>query len=495
MRYCNHTLKTALACVLLTAAWPSAAHQVTLTLDDAISLARTKSVNAAVALDELKTAYWEWRSYRADRLPEVALNASVPTYSNQYTSYMNGEGEYSFVRNRYLEGQAQLSITQNILPTGGKLSLNTSLDFLRQFDNGVTNRFMSIPVALTITQPIFGINTLKWDSRIEPVRYSEAKAAFLSATEEVALTAVNYYFNLIMSTENMRISTQNLENAKKLYAVAQEKRKMGQISQNDLLQMELNVLDAESSQTECNSNLKSDMFALRSFLDMEEDAEIVPVVPQSVPVAEISYSDALDRALANNKFAYSIRHRQLEAEYKVAKAKADLRQINLFAQIGYTGTDNTFGGAYSHLRDNQRVEIGISIPLVDWGNRRGKVKVAESNRRVTESLLRQETMNFNQELFVLVERFCNQQKQLSIATRANEIARKRYETNVQTFLIGKISTLDLNDSQAKKDESMRQYVSELYKFWSYWYQLRSLTLYDYEHATDINADIDRLIKM
>ena len=62
-------------------------------------------------------------------------------------------------------------------------------------------------------------------------------------------------------------------------------------------------------------------------------------------------------------------------------------------------------------------------------------------------------------------------------------------------MIGKISTLDLNDSQTKKDESKRQYINELYKFWNYWYRIRSLTLYDYEHLGDINADIDRLCRM
>lgn len=472
-----------------------AARELSLTLDDAIMMARIRSVNAAVALDELKTAYWEWRTYRADRLPEIGFTATAPSYANQYSSYMNSEGEYSFVSNRYLEAQAQLSITQNIPLTGGQLSLNSSLDFLRQYGEDGGNRFMSIPLALKLTQPILGVNTLKWNSRIEPVKFAEAKAAFLSATEDVALTTVHAFFALVMSRENVAIAEQNLANAIKLYAVAVEKRKMGQISENDLLQIELNKLDAQSNLTDCRSTLKSDMFSLRSFLDLEEDVEIVPVVPQAVPVAEINYADALDRALANNKFAKNIRRRQLEADYEVAKAKGDLRQINLFAQIGFTGADNEFSSAYSRLRNNQRVEVGFSIPLVDWGKRRGKVKTAESNRRVTESRLRQESMDFNQQLFVLVERFCNQQQQLDIATRANDIARRRYDTNVQTFMIGKISTLDLNDSQTKKDESMRQYVNELYKFWSYWYQIRSLTLYDYEHHSDINADFEKLWKM
>jgi outer membrane protein TolC len=336
---------------------------------------------------------------------------------------------------------------------------------------------------------------MKWDAKIEPVKYAEAKAKFLSATEDVARLTVEYFFTLIMSRENVDIAKQNLDNAEKLYTVAVEKRKMGQISENDLLQMELNVLSARSSLTDYTSTLKANMFQLRTFLDLDEDVEIVPQIPTTVPNVEINYGDALDKALANNKFAKEMVRRQLEADYQVAKAKGNLREINLFAQIGYTGTDLQFSSAYNRLKANEIVEIGFSVPLLDWGKRRGKVKVAESNRRVTESTLRREKMDFNQEIFLLVERFTNQQQQLDIAVRSDEIAQKRYATNVETYLIGKISTLDLNDSQVTKDESRREYVNELYKYWNYWYQLRSLTLYDWQAHDNINADIAHLVKM
>ncbi len=493
MKHSLFVLPAVLAALLLPGR--GAARELTLTLDDAIAMARVQSVDAAVALDELKTAYWQWRSYRAERLPEVTLSATLPSYNDRYTAYMNQDGEYSYVRTHNLDAQAELSVKQNIPLTGGTVSLSSSLDYMRQFEDGGSNRFLSIPVALTLEQPVFGVNTFRWDSRIEPVRFREAKAAFLSATEDVALTTVNYFFTLIMSHENVAIAEQNLANADKLYAVAVEKRKMGQISENDLRQMELNVLDARADLTECRSTLKSDMFTLRSFLDLGEDVEIVPVVPEAIPTAHITYGDALERALANNKFAKNICRRQLEADYEVAKAKGDLRQIKLYAQAGFTGTDRRFDHAYDRLRGNQMIEVGVSIPLVDWGKRRGKVKVAESNRRVVQSRLRQETLDFNQQLFVLVERFGNQQQQLDIALRANEIARQRYDTNFETFMIGKISTLDLNDSQTTKDESKRRYINELYKFWNYWYRIRSLTLYDYEHLDNINADIDKLCRM
>ena len=472
----------------------SCAETISMSLEEAIARARANSVDAAVALDELRTQYWQYRSYRAELLPELTLRASLPSYRKQYSSYMNEEGNYSFVPNDYLQINGELSVTQNIWLTGGKVSLQTSLDFMRQLDGNPYNRFMSIPIAVTLEQPIFGVNNVKWHRRIEPVRFEEAKAQFLSDSEEVAMLAINNYFQLLMARENHEIAHQNLENAKKLYEVALEKYDMGRISRNDLLQMELNRLDAESALTDCASEMRSCMFRLRSFLDLGENIEIEPAVPDSVPAADISYDVALSKALEHNSHALNLRRRQLEADYAVAQAKGNLRAVNVFAQIGFTGTSHDISGAYHGLKDNQIVEIGLEIPLVDWGRRRGQVRVAQSKSRVTQSRLRQENMEFSQNLYILIERYGNQRRQLEIARKADEIAYRRYRTNVETFMIGKISTLDLNDSRVKKDEARREYVNQLYLFWYYYFQIRSITVWDFATDAPIMADFDLLFK-
>lgn len=465
-----------------------------ITLEEAIVMARARSVDAAVALNELRTAYWQYRTYQADLLPEVSFQATVPTYHKQYSSYMDDQGSFSFVRNNYLEMSGQLSVSQNIWLTGGSVSLTTSIDYLRQLDGVKYNRYMSIPLALTLNQPLFDVNHVKWNRRIEPMRYSEAKARFLSDTEEVALMAINRYFNLLMAMETKNIAMQNLENAIRLYDIAMEKRNIGQISKNDLLQMELNLLNSRSAMTEAESNFKSMMFQLRAFLDIDEDVELIPEIPPVPDEIDITYADALERALENNEFTLNIRRRQLEADYEVARAKGDLRKISLFAQVGYTGSGQDFNSAYNPLKDNQVLEVGVNIPLLDWGKRRGKVKVAQSNRRVVEERVRQEQQNFSQDLFILVERFNNQQQQVAIALRSDTIAGQRYRTNVETYMIGRLSTLDLNDSQVTKDEARRTYVNQLYLYWYYLYQLRSLTLWDYAGGRGIDAEIEQIIR-
>ena len=122
------------------------------------------------------------------------------------------------------------------------------------------------------------------------------------------------------------------------------------------------------------------------------------------------------------------------------------------------------------------------------------MKVAESYREVVESRVKRESMDFDQNLFILVERYSNQRKQLQIGERADEIAAKRYAVNMETFIIGKISTLDLNDSRVNKDEARREYVNELYRFWQYYYQIRSITLWDFADNIPIDADFEKIVK-
>jgi len=486
-----------------------------LSLDDCIAMARRQSVEAAVALDELRSAYWQWRSYKADLLPEVSLQATLPSWNKRYSSYQQADGSLSFVRNDYLGLDGTLHVTQKLWPTGGTLSIESSLDYLHQSANASpsgggregaslgggregANQFMSLPVAITLQQPLFAVNHLKWNRRIEPLRYREAIARFLTETEQVAMQAINLYFSLLLAGEQVNIARQNLQTAEKLYEVAQAKRRMGTISQNDVLQLRLDVLTARSALTNSESNRQAAQFALRSFLDV--DTPIEATLPDSVfggfaaEIPRLSYTDVLAHALENNAHAATMRRRQLEADYAVASARANRQSVSLYAQLGYTGTGDNFRGAYRDLLSNEVVQVGITVPLLDWGKRKGQRRMAESNRDIVQGQLRQQAQEFRQNIFILTEQFNNQAEQLRIAVEADTIARRRYHTNVETFKIGSISTLELSAAQTAKDQARQNRIAQLRNYWLYYYQLRSIALWDFERGCELTVDVENLVK-
>ena len=464
-----------------------------LSLDDCIMMARRQSIDAAVALGELRSAYWQWRSYRADLLPEVSLSGTAPSWNKRYSSYQQADGSLSFVRNDYLGLDGAVNITQKLWPTGGTLSVESSLDYLHQSGSGGSgNQFMSLPVAVTLSQPLFSVNHLKWNRRIEPLRYREAQARFLTETEQVAMQAINLYFGLLLAGEQVNIARQNLQTAEKLYEVAQAKRRMGTISENDVLQLRLDVLTARSALTNSESNRQARQFALRSVLDVEADIE--PVVPEDVPQVRLDYDNVLNHALQNNALATTMRRLQMEADYAVASARANSQSINLYAQLGYTGTGDNMNSAYRNLLSNEVVSVGITVPLLDWGKRKGQRRLAESNRDIIQGQLRQQSQDFRQDIFILTEQFNNQAEQLRIACEADTIARRRYHTNVETFKIGSISTLELSSAQTAKDQARQNRIQQLFNYWYYYYQLRSIALWDFERGCELTADVERLIE-
>ena len=104
------------------------------------------------------------------------------------------------------------------------------------------------------------------------------------------------------------------------------------------------------------------------------------------------------------------------------------------------------------------------------------------------------TLHISQKIFFLTEQFNNQLAQLHIAEEADSIAGRRYHTNVETFKIGSISTLELSDAQTAKDEARQNRILQLFNFWYYYYQLRSLTLWDFERGESIDADFEKLVR-
>ena len=65
--------------------------------------------------------------------------------------------------------------------------------------------------------------------------------------------------------------------------------------------------------------------------------------------------------------------------------------------------------------------------------------------------------------------------------KADEIADKRYEIAKNRYLIGKISITDLNLALRDKDDAKEAYINSLRSFWSSYYSIRFLTLYDFEN--------------
>jgi len=117
-----------------------------------------------------------------------------------------------------------------------------------------------------------------------------------------------------------------------------------------------------------------------------------------------------------------------------------------------------------------------------------KVEQAKSQLEVEKGKVEQETQRFEEGVFISVMQLLDQPKQLRLAQEADSVAQQRYKTSFETFLMGKVNVLDINDAQSSRDEAKRNYISQLYGSWLFFYNIRQITLYDFVRKSNIVID-------
>lgn len=96
-----------------------------LTLDDALQMASVQSVEAMVAKNTMRAAYWQYRNYKAELLPSLTFSGTLPSLNKSLSSYQKEDGSYEFIPSSLLTESAGLSLSQNIPYTGGTISVQS----------------------------------------------------------------------------------------------------------------------------------------------------------------------------------------------------------------------------------------------------------------------------------------------------------------------------------------------------------------------------------
>jgi outer membrane protein TolC len=469
-----------------------------LTFDEVIKLSEEQSPNALIAKHRFRSSYWQFRSYQAQFRPTLALRGSLPGYSNGFDKvYDSNTDQYTYVPKNTISSSGTLSLTQAIGFSGTSISLQSAINHLYDFSETalLPRQYNITPISINVMQPIRQYNSLRWQKKIEPVKYEAAKKAYLANIEGVHMSAVTNFFSLALAQINKQIAEMNYSNADTLYRIAKGRYQLGTIAEDELLQMQLSWLNAETARKQADMNLRDREIRLRSFLGYNENVRIQLILPNKIPDLQVDMNEVLDLAMKNNPDLLNQQINVLNAQSNVAQAKAAMGlNASLNASLGMSQRGTDFMTTLQNPNQSQTVNIGFVLPILDWGRGRGNFKMAKSSLELTQVQVKQALTDFQQNLFLDVEQFNLQKSQVDIAAKSDTVAMKRYEVTKQRFLIGKIAVLDLNDADNRKDENRRAYVQALQDYWNYFFNMRSITLFDFINKKPLETDYDKLIQ-
>ena len=477
------------ACWINTYALQASSPKV-LTLSRAIKLAADSSLASIKAKNVYLSGYWQFRTFKAGRLPSLKLATTPLEYDRSFVKRYDSENDIDVYKTQQtLYSSANLTLSQNVDITGGTLYVETELDYLRNIGVNVSEQYSSVPFSVGYSQSLFGYNSFKWDKRIEPVHYEKVKKELLLNIEEISEQVTEYFFSLALYRKIYDLACQNVANSDSMYQIGSERYKIGSISNSDLLTLRLDVVNTKIAIKEAEANLKESSFNLASYLQMDPQTQFDLILPTQPLDISISVEEALRWARENNPTIPELKENNLTAQQTLDQTKKGNRfSASVSANVGFNQVAYNFMDAYRKPLQQDVLSVSLSVPLLDWGVGKGKVNMAKKNLTAVNITSKQAELSFEQDVLMAVNNFNNRQSQLSLQQEAKEIAAQANEKAKQLFMVGKTDVNTVNSALSRQIEAESSYITALKNYWIGYYKIRELTLFDFEKKRPISVE-------
>jgi outer membrane protein TolC len=337
---------------------------------------------------------------------------------------------------------------------------------------------------------LFGFNAFKWDKQIEPLKYKRAQIQYLYSQEEIAETTIQYFFSLAMAQMEYNMALATVASSDTLYRIGQERQKIASISQSDLLTLKLDAVNARNTLKNAEISLKRASFSFASYLHLDKETQVTTELPGRPANLQISPDKALQYAFENNPDFLANKQERLESEREVDRTKkSSTFDASISASVGFNQVAGDFAGVYRNPLQQDVISIGLTIPIVDWGVRKGRANMAVNNLNVTKISIQQREESLEQEVIMTVNDFNIQQDLINSAEEAMELATMAYNATKERFVIGKADLNSLTLSLNRQNSAQRNYISALRDYWLNYYKIRKLTLFDFEKNQGLTIEL------
>ena len=471
--------KKILSFLLLVSVFTGGYSQTVYTVDDVINRALNQSPAAKQNETQKEIGYWQYVTYKGGYNPILRLTSSSNGYTKSFSPVTQPDGTIAYRPVNQTNPGLQLGLVQPIRWTNGTISANTSLNYYNNLVSSESQWSGNI-MNVSLSQPLFAFNPLKWNKRVQPIVYEETKRNFAQQKEAISRESITRFFDFLSAQVNLEIATYNKANNDTIYRIAEGRYNIGTTGKGELLQVELQKLRSEQDVASANLDLQTARLRLRSYIGLNDLETFSLVLPDGIPQFVVTIDEALKYAKENRAEYVAFMRRRIQADQGVAQARGSIYQTTITATYGLNKADPTLQGVYNDPVSQQVVNLSLNVPLVTWGRNRATVETALAQKQLNDYTIAQDEVNFEQEVITLVRRFETLRLQIEITKKSDEVALERYNVAQNRYLIGRIDITNLNIALTEKDAARRSYIQALQDFWTAYYDLRRLTLYDFQ---------------
>jgi len=464
-----------------------------LSLEKAMDIAYDSSLQAFRSKNLYMASYWRFKNYEAQKLPSITLNSTPAEYDRSITrQFVDSSYKYIPSENFALGGNIQ--INQNLPFSGGSLYMRSNLNRFKNIAPASDVNYTATWFSIGYEQPVFGFNEFKWQRKMEPLNYEIARKKFVQSREEINLSVLPVFFDLAKADLELKIARNNANTADTLYKIGRERFILASIDKGDLLTLKLDWVNSKNNLIQSENNYSRAYDALVNYLRLNKNKIPYITLPEKLPHIQIDPGEVLDMAIANNPFYLDLDYQVFQADKNIEQAKINSRfNASLNASVGLNQNGPELYNAYSNPDEQQHLSVTVSVPLVDWGAGKSRYEIAKNEREALRIANEQEIQDFEQDILRLVSEFNLQSRIVESLKEASLIAEESYEIYKRRFILGGVDVNTLGLQQNKKDNALNRYLSELQKYWYYYFTIRKLTLFDFESNKSLEESFDEEI--
>jgi len=446
----------------------------------ALALAQDQGLKAQGARASLEAARYRDQAFGASYLPRLSLNGTLPQYNRTILPVLQPDGTTLF-RSQNQTDMALTATVEQRLPTGGDLFLSSGLSTFAVRSTESFRSWSSTPVSLGLRQTFFRPNVSALDRRAQPLRAELAERQYREAREDIALETTNLFFDLYAARVALDNATTNAAVNDTLFMLNKGRFELGKIGQDDLLQSELALLRARATRDGARLSYERAQAALGLALGLPAGAPIVVAIPPAIPDYAADTARAVAEALRNRAGASEAALQAVQANRGVAEAKASTGfSATVQASVGLNATAPDLDLVYHDLLEARQVNVGVQLPLFQWGAGKSTVRAAEADRVEAASRSRAALQQIAYDAHFAVLAVAQARSGLALAAKADTVAAKRFEVAYTRYVVGRIPVDNLYLAQSEKDQAITEYLQALRSCWVAHYQLRRATLFDFD---------------
>ena len=472
---------------------------VSLTLNDCIAQAVKNNLGVAVQV---------YGPELADAAVRRAAEKFIPELSFEYSRQDTNSPSYSWINAAVQMQESYMNYSASLgqsLPTGGKLTLSLSA-----YKNDTNASFQTInprygsTLSFNFTQPLlrgFGFKTSRLEILLAVNNKIISENSFKSTLLQSIYDVEQAYWTLVYSIETLKVKEQSLDLARDLLEKNRKEIAIGTLAPKEILSSQAEVAQRETDILQARALVKDSLDALRTLINIPEEAGDVEIVPVDKPAFEkkdIKLEEAMAAARANRPDLQSQRFEVKNKELDLSYARNQLLPgLNLNAnywspgisgtRILYLGNNPLTGvivgtvpsGASNAVRDalnfryrNWSVSLTLDIPLSDVFSRAQAAQAALGRDQAAIRL-----------------KFLDQQAALEI-----KMAVRAVETDYQRVESSRIAS-DLAQKKLQAEESkLRAGLSSNFFILQYQRDLAASRAAELRAIIDYNLSLARLEK-